>query len=212
MSHLTTAIPPCVSPGSDGVSTWSTDIARNPGGYEQRVGRRGYSLRKFNLGYQIRRQEHVYEVLSLFEACEGQVHTFPYRDRIDFKSSSPFNEPQSNDVLLGTGDGTTAAFQLRKGYTAGSTTVYRTILLPVSGTLLVEVAGVLKTEPTHYTVNYNTGIITFTGGNIPTAGQLVKAGFEFYTKVRFDTDELNISYEGFRVGSIPNIPLIEVRS
>ena len=46
----------------------------------------------------------------------------------------------------------------------------RAIQLPVAGTVEISVAGVLKTETTHYTVDYSTGVVTFTGGNIPAAG------------------------------------------
>jgi len=59
-------------------------------------------------------------------------------------------------------------------------------------------------------VSYTTGVITFTGGNIPTGGQAVTAGFEFYVKTRFDIDDLTQVFESYRVGSIPSIPLVEV--
>lgn len=37
------------------------------------------------------------------------------------------------------------------------------------------------------------------------------AGFEFDVPVRFDSDKLEISLQGFRHGAIPNIPIVEVR-
>ena len=37
------------------------------------------------------------------------------------------------------------------------------------------------------------------------------AGFEFDVPVRFDSDKLEISLQGFRHGAIPSIPIVEVR-
>ena len=45
----------------------------------------------------------------------------------------------------------------------------------------------------------------------PGNGVKVTAGFEFDVPVRFDTDFLDIDYSNFEAGSIPDIPIIEVR-
>lgn len=212
MTHITDGLPNCYSSGSDGIPSFMVDISRGPTGYEQRIARRGFSLRKFNLAYSLRGIDDIYDILQHFEVCEGPLNTFPLLDRLDWKSCGPSDTPLSSDVLLGTGTGALTTFQLRKSYTRGSTTVYRTILLPISGSVLVEVNGTLKTETTHYTVNYTTGIITFTGGNTPPNGQLVKAGFKFKCKVRYDSNDLSFTYEGYKVQSISTVPVIEVIS
>ena len=67
---------------------------------------------------------------------------------------------------VGTGDGTTTVFYLDSVY-------------PVNGTLTVYVSGTAKTETTHYTVDYDAGKITFTAGNIPTAGQAITADYRY---------------------------------
>jgi uncharacterized protein (TIGR02217 family) len=53
--------------------------------------------------------------------------------------------------------------------------------------------------------------VTFLAGHIPIAGQIVTAGFEFDVPVRFDTDKLEVNVQSFLHGSIPAIPLIEIR-
>jgi hypothetical protein len=120
--------------------------------------------------------------------------------------------PSATDVLIGTGDGSEDTFQLRKLFKPGTYQVAKNILRPINGTVLVSVDGVTKTETTHYTVNYNTGVVTFTGGNEPGAGLLVKAGCEFYTQARF-AEELDavfeISADFFDAGTVPSIPLVE---
>lgn len=213
MTFLSTPLPPCISAGSDGTPSFSVDVARGPSGYEQRISRRGFSLRKFNVGYHIRRTEQLADIVAHFEVCEGKLHTFPFLDRMDHKSCGPFDEPAATDVLLGVGDGSQAEFQLRKGYTRGSSTVYRTIQLPIEGTVLIAVNGSPQTEssPSQYSIDYETGIVTFGSGDIPAAMENVTAGFQYRCKVRFDTDDLTQTYEGFHAGGIASIPLIEVR-
>ena len=45
----------------------------------------------------------------------------------------------------------------------------------------------------------------------PDIGVIVTAGFEFDVPVRFDTDDLPVTLDIERLGSITSIPLIEVR-
>ena len=60
-----------------------------------------------------------------------------------------------------------------------------------------------------WTVDTTTGIVTFSAP--PAAGVVITAGFEFDVPVRFDTDELPITLDIERMGSIASIPLIEIR-
>jgi uncharacterized protein (TIGR02217 family) len=86
----------------------------------------------------------------------------------------------------------------------------REITKPVEGTLLVGVDGATKTEGVDFLCDYAAGLVTFEAGAIPSIGATVTAGFEFDVPVRFDTDRLEISLEGFRHGSIPSIPVVEI--
>lgn len=209
MAFRNELLPGTISSGADSTPMWQVDIARAKSGKEKRVARRSSSLRKCTVPLNIRSLNNIHEMISHFEVMNGPWYSFPLKDRLDFRSCAPETTPTATDGLLGTGDGIVATYQVRKAYVSGAFTHYRTILLPVSGTLLVSVAGVTKTETTHYTVDYTTGIITFTAGNIPTAGQLVKAGFDFHCKVRYDSNDLNTVIEAYRSGSIPSIALIE---
>lgn len=203
-------LPGTISSGADATPMWQVDIARAKSGKEKRVARRSASLRKFSAPMNIRTLNDVYTLISHFEAMNGPAYSFPFLDRLDSRSGLPESTPTALDCLIGTGDGVTTAFQLKKVYTSGSYTHSRNILLPDSGTLLISVDGTTKTETTHYTVDYATGIVTFTGGNIPAAGKLVKAGFLFHCKVRYDTNDLQAVFEAYRAGSLPHIALIEV--
>ena len=123
----------------------------------------------------------------------------------------PRAAPTALDQPIGTGNGATAAFQLRKTYGSAFNPWTRDIRKPVAGTVLIAVAGVVQTPGTAYTVNHTTGIVTFQPGHIPLASQAITAGFEFDVPVRFDTDKLEINIQGFRHGAIPSIPIVEIR-
>lgn len=73
------------------------------------------------------------------------------------------------DEAVGTGDGTNDVFSLANGN------------LITGSPCVVKVAGTTKTETTHYSLDRTTGTITFTPGNIPTAGQAVTASYHYGT-------------------------------
>ncbi len=103
-------------------------------------------------------------------------------------------------------------FQLVKTYGSAFAPWTRDIKKPVAGSVRVAVAGVEKTASHAFQRrSCATGVVTFTGGNIPTMGQSVTAGFEFDVPVRFDTDRLEVNLSLIEAGSIPNIPIVEVR-
>lgn len=202
--------PTDISFGSRGGPRRRTIIVEAGSGYENRNSQWADSRREYNAGYGVKSLDNIHKVIAFFEEMRGRLHGFRWKDRFDYKSVSPGSGVSSLDQVIGTGDGTTATFQLTKKY--GSLNSYtRTIKKPVSGTVLVAVAGVTKTIVTHYTVDTTTGVVTFTGGNIPTGGQSVTAGFEFDVPVRFDTDYLEIDLSAFEAGQVPSVPIVELK-
>jgi uncharacterized protein (TIGR02217 family) len=111
----------------------------------------------------------------------GAANTFPLRDPLDNTLT---------DENIGTGDGTTASFQIGKLYADADRPYFRPITIVSS--LVVKVAGVTKTVTTHYTVA--NGIVTFTGGNIPTAGQAVTVTCDWLARVRYEQDYNPITF------------------
>ena len=73
------------------------------------------------------------------------------------------------DEAVGTGDGTNDVFSLANGN------------LITGSPCVVKVAGARKTETTHYSLDRVTGTVTFTPGNIPTAGQAITASYHYGT-------------------------------
>lgn len=203
--------PEDISQGSRGGPTWATTVVETDSGVEKRNQRWSYPRHQYDVAYGINTVARLENLISFFHVVAGKAIGFRYKDWLDYKSCARSATPTNADVQIGTGTGALSTFQIIKTYTQGSYNRFRKILKPVSGTLLVSVAGIAKTETTHYTVNYTTGIITFTGGNIPTAGQAVNCGYEFDVPVRFDTDELSVNLSHYAAGSTA-VPLIELKN
>jgi len=146
-------------------------------------------------------------VVAFFEARNGRLYGFRWKDWGDYKSCLPSGTPSATDQTIGTGDGTTGAFQLVKAYSSGAQTWTRSITKPVAGTVTLALDGVMQN--TGWSVDTTTGLVTFT--TAPASGATITAGFEFDVPVRFDTDQLDVTHDLERLGSITSIPLIEVR-
>jgi|SRR5580765_4584826 len=194
-------LPVEVEQGASGGPRFKTSIQTALSGIEQRIAEWDKARCEYDISYAVRgKADLISEVIKLWRDRLGPAYPFRFKDWSDFEAT---------DVNIGTGDDVSVAFQLFKSYNI-IYVVNRAIQLPVSGTVVIKVAGVVKTETTHYTVNYSTGMVTFTSGNIPTAGQTIRATFEFDVPVRFTEDALKVSMTMDDFGDIPSIPLIEV--
>ena len=201
--------PPSLSFGALGGPERRTEIVALSNGHEERNTPWSQSRRRYDAGLGLRSLDDLHDCLAFFEARMGQLHAFRWKDWADHKSCAPSAVPQPSDQFLGTGDGTRAAFQLRKGYASGGVTHWRTITKPVPGTVRLAVAGQERSFGTHWTLDPVTGLVTF--AQAPAAGSSVTAGFEFDVPVRFDTDQVRVQVSTFQAGEVPSIPVIEVR-
>jgi uncharacterized protein (TIGR02217 family) len=140
---------------------------------------------------------------AFFEARQGRLYGFRFRDFADFKSCVPGVEPGPGDQGIGTGDGVTTQFTLAKAYGDQM----RRIAKPVEGSVRVAVDGTEASEG--WSVDATTGEVTF--ASAPGEGAEITAGFRFDTPVRFDADRLEITLETFGSGRMVAMPLIEIR-
>jgi uncharacterized protein (TIGR02217 family) len=160
----------------------------------------------------IRSADDLAAVVAFFEARTGRLRRIRFNDWFDYKSCPPSASPAATDQAIGVASGALATSQLVKHYTSGVRTWVRAIRKPVAGTVAIAVDGSPKTPGTHFNVDASTGLVTFTPGNIPTAGQAVTAGYEFDVPVRFDADLRQTTLTVERMGEVRSIPLIEVRT
>ena len=203
--------PTDISAGSRGGPERRTEVVSIASGYEERNQRWANSRRRYDASYGIQAANDVYEVLDFFEERRGKFHGFRWKDWFDYKSCSPEDTVSYLDQTLGTGDAAEDEFLLLKTYGVSFAPWTRYITKPVSGTVVVAVAGVLQTENTDYMIDLTTGLITFLAGHIPGVGDSVTAGFEFDVPVRFDTDHLEVTYDHAHVVSIASVPVVEIR-
>lgn len=200
-----------VALGARGGPERRTDIVATASGREERNARWAHARRRYDAGSAIRTLGQLETVLAFFEERRGRLYGFRWRDRIDHKSCPLAETPRFSDQSLGVGDGASRVFALRKLYGGAYAPYWRDIAKPVAGAVKVGVAGVEKSEGLDFDVDVTTGLLTFRAGRVPPAGAAVTAGFEFDVPVRFDVDFLEIDFAAFDAGSIPHVPLIEIR-
>lgn len=201
--------PTAISFGSIGGPERKTEIVALANGFEERNTPWAHSRRRYDAGLGVQTLDQLAQVIAFFEARRGQLFGFRWKDWTDFKSCNPSETVTSSDQTLGSGDGTTTEFQLVKSYHSGGEEYIRPISKPVADTTRVSLDGVVQTEGTDWSVQLDSGVISF--AQAPAVGTTVAAGFEFDVAVRFDTDAIRISAVHFEAGEVPDVPVVEVR-
>ena len=199
--------PDDISRGARGGPERRTQIVELASGDEERNASWANSRRRYDVAYGIRRADDLAAVVAFFEARNGRLHGFRFKDWADHKSGLPSAPPGPTDQAIGTGDGITTAFQLVKRYASGSQTWVRAITKPVAGTVRIALDGAEQLGG--WSVDTTTGVVTF--ATAPAEGVAITAGFAFDVPVRFDTDALDVTLDLERLGSITSIPLLELR-
>ncbi len=201
--------PPSLSFGSVGGPERRTEVVTLANGYEERNTPWAHSRRRYDAGVSMRSLDDIDTLIAFFEARQGQLYGFRWKDWADYKSCQPSADPARGDQLLGWGDGTTTEFQLIKTYQSGTFSYARPIQKPVAGSVKIGLQGDALVETVHYEVDLTSGIVRFF--TAPAEGADITAGFEFDVPVRFDTDRVQTSVASFQAGDMPSVPVVEVR-
>ncbi len=199
--------PTAIAFGATGGPERRTDVVTLYSGSEERNSRWADSRRSYNAGYGIRTLDDLHAVIAFFEERRGRLTGFRWKDRADWKSCAPGGTPAATDQTIGVGDGATKTFQLIKTYGATYAPWTREIKKPVAGTVLIALDE--APQASGWSVDTTTGIVTF--DSAPSSSVAITAGFEFDVPVRFDSDRLEINLSHFDAGSIPAIPIVELR-
>ena len=200
--------PDNISRGARGGPERRTQIVELASGAEERNASWANSRRRYDVAYGIRRADDLATVVAFFEARNGRLHGFRFKDWADFKSCLPSQTPGPTNQPIGTGNGAATLFQLTKRYTSGAQSSTRVITKPVAGTVTIALNG--TPQASGWSVSTGTGLVTFT--TAPATGVAITAGYEFDVPVRFDTDALDVTLDLERLGSITSIPLVEIRT
>lgn len=188
-------LPEEIERGAQGGPAFQTSVITLGTGREQRNVDWSAQRCSFDISYGIQYKEDFVEVVKFFYARLGKARGFRFKDWSDFDAT---------DEQIGVGDGTNKIFQLVKNYTS-LVQYQRKITRPVTGTVAVRVDGVVAP----FTVNINTGVVTFV--TAPAEDVIITADFEFDVPVRFDSDKLNLDIRTFETAAIGSIDIVELR-
>jgi uncharacterized protein (TIGR02217 family) len=199
---------------------YSTTITVGANGQEARNANWQDPLRVYNAAFGVKTKVDISTLEHFFHTVRGRHMGFLLKDYADYNFTDALGNINYQGLHgVDPADGSQTQWQIFKAYTdALSQYVTRDIKFPKQGTVSVKVGGVLKTETTHYTVNYSTGVITFL--TAPANGTTIEVKCEFYVPVRFDTDELPIDTLMFYLQAgveaslfeIASVPMIEIRN
>jgi uncharacterized protein (TIGR02217 family) len=188
-----------------------TEIVALGSGREERNARWAHSRRRYDAGYGVKTLDALSQVVAFFEERRGRLYGFRWRDRLDHSSAAPGASISPLDQTIGTGNGAQTTFALAKLYGAAHAPYQRPIAKPVAGSVRVAIGSVEQTAGVAFTCDVASGVVTFLPGHVPGAGAAVRAGFLFDVPVRFDTDYLEVDLSAFAAGSVPRIPLLEIK-
>lgn len=188
-------LPVDVERGAQGGPGFKTTVISLASGDEQRNQEWSRSRGKWNIGYGIQKRADFEAVYAFFHARAGMARGFRFRDWLDYRVEYG---------VVGSVAGDTTKRQLVRVYADLVNPYVRNIVLPVTDTVKVYVGSVLTTD---YTLLSN-GVLDF----LTDPGPTVVASFEYDVPARFDTDDLNVDLKTYLVGSIPSIPIVELRN
>jgi len=115
----------------------------------------------------------------------GNAYSFRFKDWTDY---------QMDRMQIALGDGLSVDYQIVKTYDDGAYSVARDIRKPIGETVSVWIDNVLI-DVADYTVNTNTGMVTFNAA--PGNTLAIEVACEFDIPVRFEKDGLRINIAEF---------------
>ncbi len=201
--------PASLSFGSVGGPERRTEIVTLANGFEERNSPWAHARRRYDAGIAMRSLDDIETLIAFFEARQGQLYGFRWKDWADYKSCASLADPAFEDQAIGVGDGVRRTFPLSKTYRSGAQDYVRPVTKPLAGSVRVGVQRAQLAEGVDFEVDTATGIVTFE--TPPDRDAIVYAGFEFDVPVRFDTDRIQVSVASFKAGDVPSVPIVEVR-
>lgn len=199
MSFHDVLFPPEISYGSSGGPGFNTTVLELASGHEQRNINWSEVKAKYDVSYGVKTPDEMDKLIEFFYARNGKAYGFLYKDWADYTIT---------DQLIGVGDGTENQYQMYKRYEGDTPHAYdRPIRKIVPGSYTITRDGSTISSSR---LNTDTGVVTLSS-NLGVGEELRVVSLEFYVPVRFDIDEMNVSYEDYNNLSWPSIPLVELK-
>lgn len=186
------SFPNAVARGATGGPGYSTGVVPLTAGREERNQNWDEARARYNISTGIRSRDEMALVIAHFRVMKGRAYSFRFKDWNDFQAVD-----QAMVQL------TPTTYQIVKRYLVLGFEDVRTITKPVSGSVVVKVAG---SPVTPADINHLTGVVTFASppASAPTAT------FDYDVPVRFDSDYLPVQANSYNSQVVPNIELLEV--
>jgi len=185
---------------------WATDLVVFTSGREQRNQVWERPIRHWVLPYNVLKTAPRDKLIKLFRRARGRYSIFLFADPNDYECT--FTECSITAIAA------QVNFQLIKSYYVGEAETWdedKTRIQPSTEYVpTIKVDGAAKTEGVDYTLNDNTGVVTF--GAAPGVGKVITADYQFYYPVRFELDvytETSLFIDLWNMGELPLIEVIE---
>jgi uncharacterized protein (TIGR02217 family) len=210
---------------------YSTEVQQSSNGLELRAAFWSYPRYKISLSFNFLRSasysksaQNEWETLVGFLArMAANYDTFYFEMPDDYFVGTLASPTSTTSMPIGVGNGTTASFQLQRTLVpsaslpaAASRSYFPTIgdgyepVFVTNSTPAIFVDTTLKTAGTHY--NISNGLVTFTSGNIPTAGQIISWTGSYYYNVRLEKESYDFQRMLNGIWEAKTINLITVKS
>lgn len=190
---------------------FATEIVSVDSGAESANQKWSQALHQFSIPEAVRSMDIYKEVLDHWMVMAGPAYTFPFRNPMDFTSTS-ISGPgiadaiTPNDQTIGTGTGARLTFQITKTYQRGAYQHARKIYLPVVSSVRVALNGVEQIG--NFSVGRETGIITF--NSAPALNAQVTCGFYYDVCVRFEADDsFDAIAKSYSLAGVADLTLVE---
>ena len=183
---MSSAVFPSSLPGmqffSNRTPVFKTSIQEAQSGKETRIARMSYPRFKFELSFELLRDNlatsELQTFMGFFGLLQGQYDTFLYTDPYWHSVTA---------MQFGTGDGSTTAFQLTATNAVSGGYGVPEAIQNLNGAPQIYVNGTLQTIVTNYSIS-GTGVITFIAA--PAAAAVITWSGSWYYRCRFTADEL----------------------
>lgn len=193
--------------------------ATNQGGFRQTILVWDRSLRTYQAGLVVRPLSQWTEIERFWESCDGNVHQFRLQDPYGYQCALGEGYLWSIDTNgnpvgpVGIGN-SGAAYRLFRQIGNPLHPRYREIQKPF-GTIVIKKNGANAAGGT-YTLDMNTGIVTFSAGNFPASTDALTWYGPYHTPAQFLDTTLKRAVKQKQQGgellvSTPSIAIVEAR-
>lgn len=153
---------------------WLTDVSDAQSGFQQVLAQWTRPLFKFNLDLGPMDQTDHAALVSFMMAVRMKQNPFLFKHPLSYSLvKAPF----------GTSTGAQAVWLLKRYYVSSGVTFSFNASMIIASTLTVY-ADNAAVSASDWTLNDETGVLTFQAGHIPTVGKALTASFEYYHKAR----------------------------